>query len=82
MSPVFMAQSSKKKPPENFEQAMAQLQEIAQSFESGALGLEESIKAYEESNALINYCYEQLDIAKEKIEILQKGKLQPYATDE
>lgn len=55
----------------NFEDAMKRLESIVQSIEQGKIGLEESIKQYEEGMALIKRCRTVLSDAEMKIQHLQ-----------
>jgi exodeoxyribonuclease VII small subunit len=55
----------------NFEQAMARLEKIVEAIEQGKVGLEESIKQYQEGMALISRCREVLGEAELKIQQLQ-----------
>ncbi len=55
-----------------FEDAMARLEEIVQSLESGELSLEDSIKAFEEGMKLAKFCSKKLDEAEKKVSILIK----------
>ena len=52
-----------------FEEALAALEETAESLRSGSLGLEESVEVYDKSILLYNRCKAILDKAKQKIEI-------------
>ena len=52
-----------------FEEALAALEETAESLRSGSLALEESVEVYDKSILLYNYCRQILDKAKQKIEI-------------
>ena len=52
-----------------FEEALAALEETAESLRSGSLGLEESVEVYDKSILLYNRCKAILDSAKQKIEI-------------
>ena len=52
-----------------FEEALAALEEKAESLRSGRLGLEESVEVYDKSILLYNRCRSILDKAKQKIEI-------------
>ena len=52
-----------------FEEALAALEETAESLRSGSLGLEESVEVYDKSILLYNRCRGILDQAKQKIEI-------------
>ena len=55
-----------------FEDAMARLEEIVQSLESGNLSLEESIKAFEEGMKLARFCSQKLEEAEKKVTMLMK----------
>lgn len=54
-----------------FEDAMKRLETIVQAIEQGKIGLEESIKQYEEGMALIRRCRGVLSDAELKIQHLQ-----------
>jgi len=60
----------KRKP--NFEEALKQLEEIAERIEQGKIGLEESISEYEQGMALVKQCREILANAEHKIQQLQE----------
>jgi len=55
-----------------FEEALEELETIAQKLESGELTLDESIQYYEKGVALAKFCHQKLEEAERKIEILQK----------
>lgn len=50
-----------------FEQAMAKLEEIVVTLEKGELGLEESLKLFEEGTKLAAFCNNALNEAEQKI---------------
>jgi len=50
-----------------FEDAIERLEELIEQIESGEIGLEESLKRYEEGSALIKRCRAILDDAHQKI---------------
>lgn len=52
----------------SFEQALAELEKIVHSLESGQAPLAESISSYERGVSLKNYCEKKLKEAQEKIE--------------
>lgn len=52
----------------SFEKALAELESIVGSLESGKAPLEESISAYERGIALKSYCEKKLQEARLKIE--------------
>ncbi len=54
-----------------FEEALEQLETIAERIEQGKIGLEESINQYERGMALVKQCRDILAKAELKIERLQ-----------
>lgn len=66
---------SKKKTdqPLTFEQAVEQLEQIIEKIESGEVGLEDSLSAYEQGMKLIGHCRSVLTKAETKIEELTVG---------
>ena len=55
-----------------FEEALKQLETIADQIEQGKIGLEESITKYEKGMALVKRCREILANAESKIQKLQE----------
>jgi len=55
-----------------FEEALKQLETIAEQIERGTIGLEESIDKYEEGMALVKQCRDILSKAELKIQHLQQ----------
>ncbi len=64
----------KKKENLKFEEAIQELEEIAEKLEKGQISLEESILAYERGIELKNICIHRLQEAESKIEILSKSQ--------
>ena len=62
---------SKKK--EKFEDLLKRLQEISELLESEEVGLEDSIKLYEEGVKLSKLCHQKLEEAELKITNLKQG---------
>ena len=60
----------KRKP--TFEEALKELETIAEKIEQGKIGLEESITQYERGMALVKQCREILAKAEHKIQQLQE----------
>jgi exodeoxyribonuclease VII small subunit len=54
-----------------FEQALGRLEKIVESIEQGKIGLEDSIKHFEEGMGLIQLCRRILSTAEMKIQQLQ-----------
>lgn len=61
-----------KKKENSFEESLSRLQEISDSLESGDVGLEQSIKLYEEGISLAKVCYTTLKEAELKVTELKK----------
>jgi exodeoxyribonuclease VII small subunit len=57
-----------------FEAALARLEEIVTELEAGELGLEQSLKLFEEGVKLARICNARLEEAERKVEILMKDK--------
>ncbi len=55
----------------SFEQALARLEQIVKSLESGNVPLEDLIKLFDEGTSLVKLCTERLDKAEEKVRLLQ-----------
>lgn len=51
-----------------FEDNLKQLETLIAKMESGALNLDEMIKAFEEGRVLVKTCHEELDAIRLKIE--------------
>ena len=63
----------KKKEELNFEEAIQELEDIAEKLEKGQISLEESILAYERGVELKKVCTDRLKEAESRIEILSKA---------
>ncbi|MDD2240179.1 MAG: exodeoxyribonuclease VII small subunit [Kiritimatiellae bacterium] len=64
--------TEKKDKPQSFEKALKRLEEIAEAMESGDLGLEKMVAAFEEGQKLVKRCSSKLNEVEKKIEILVK----------
>lgn len=56
----------------SFEDSLAKLEDITANLESGELGLEESLKKFDEGVKLAEFCNRKLDEAQQKVNILLK----------
>lgn len=64
----------------SFEESLKKLETIVEQLEKGDLGLEESLKLFEEGVGLSTACKQELDAAEGKVEMLIKqrdGSLKP-----
>ena len=67
----------------NFEQALAELQDLVEMMEKGRLSLEDSLKYFERGVRLIRQCQNELSAAEQKVKILtEQQKLEPYQNDD
>jgi exodeoxyribonuclease VII small subunit len=69
------------KPPESFEQAMAELAELVAQMEAGQLPLEASVAAYARGSELVRYCAAQLEKVESQVKILEGDMLKPFAPE-
>ena len=60
-----------------FETALSKLEQITSEIEEGELGLEKSLKKFDEGVHLVDFCSEKLEEARSQVELLLKknGKL-------
>lgn len=66
----------------SFETQLKQLEELVAKLESGGLGLEESIEAYEKAMALCTALDQQLEAGEKKLTVLQNGAEQPFEAED
>ncbi len=64
--------------PASFEAALAELEAIVATMESGELPLKESLAAYKRGAALLQYCQATLKDAEQQVVVLEKGVLQAF----
>lgn len=67
--------------PEQFEDAMKELQGIVQSMENQVLSLDDALKAYERGMLLSRVCQQKLDDAQLQVQVLQDNLLKPLSQD-
>ena len=60
-----------------FEQALEELDALVRRMESGQLGLDDSIAAYQRGAELAKYCEARLAAAEEQIKVLDGDLLKP-----
>lgn len=56
----------------SYEESFTRVEELVRELESGELSLKQSLQKYEEAVKSMNHCYELLDEAQNKIEMLVK----------
>ncbi|MEY2718492.1 MAG: Exonuclease small subunit [Pseudomonadota bacterium] len=68
-------------PPKSWEEATEALEALVRRMESGSLSLEESIKAYREGVALVQWSRETLASAQQQVRVLEEDMLKPYSPE-
>lgn len=68
--------------PKSFEAALAELDGLVTSMESGQLALEQSLSAYKRGAELLQYCQSALQAAEQQVRILEEGTLKPFSPSE
>jgi exodeoxyribonuclease VII small subunit len=63
--------------PQDFEQALAELEALVERLEHGDLPLEEALRTFERGVVLTRHCQACLQTAQQKVEILLKRSGQP-----
>lgn len=64
--------------PEDFETALAELEALVATMESGSLALEQSLAAYARGVALTRLCQQKLSQAEQQVKVLEAGMLRPF----
>jgi exodeoxyribonuclease VII small subunit len=67
--------------PASFETALAELETIVATMESGQLPLAESLAAYKRGAELLQYCQAALKDAQQQVQILERGVLKSFEPD-
>ncbi len=63
--------------PDDFEGALAALEQLVAKMESGDLPLEQSLAAYEQGVKLAQICQQRLDKVEQQVQVLQGQLLRP-----
>ena len=66
----------------NYEEAMAELENIVDALEEGNQKLEEAMALFERGQALMKRCAELLQAAELKVQQLSGEELSPFAEEE
>jgi exodeoxyribonuclease VII small subunit len=67
--------------PKSFESALAELETIVRTMESGDLTLEQSLAAHRRGLALARYCQATLSQAQAQVRVLERDALKPLPED-
>jgi exodeoxyribonuclease VII small subunit len=77
-TPSKAAQDAPAAVPEDFEQALAELEQLVAAMEGGALSLEASLAAYERGATLARFCQERLSAAEQQVKLLEGDVLRVF----
>jgi exodeoxyribonuclease VII small subunit len=69
---------TKTPPPQSFESALAELENIVAQMESGQLPLEETLSAYKRGAELLQFCQNALADAQQQVLVLENGVLNKF----
>lgn len=61
--------------PQDFESAIAELESLVASMESGGMSLEQSLAAYQRGVALSKVCQQRLSAAEHQVKVLEADML-------
>jgi exodeoxyribonuclease VII small subunit len=67
--------------PKSWEEASEALEALVRRMESGSLSLEESIKAYREGVALVQWSRQTLASAQQQVRVLEEDMLKPFSPE-
>jgi len=75
---AMSAKSAKTDQPESFEAALAELERIVSSMESGKMTLEQSLAAHKRGLELAQYCQGVLARAQQEVKVLEENTLKNF----
>jgi len=77
-----MSKPAKPQHTQTFESAVAELESIVTSMESGQLSLEESLASYRRGAELLKFCQATLQEAQQQVKVLENGVLKTFGPTE
>jgi|SRR5215831_13950596 len=77
--PEMTPKPAKADQPESFEHALAELEKIVASMESGKLTLEQSLAAHKRGLELAQYCQGVLARAQQQVKVLEENTLKNFS---
>ncbi len=78
----LMTKSSKSGQPQSFEEALAELEKVVATMESGKLTLEQSLEAHRRGIELAQFCQSVLARAQQQVKVLEEDALKNLASDD
>lgn len=82
-NPAFEFRMAKKTPPalpppENYEDALAELERLVADMEGGQMPLDRLVEGYKRGAELLGYCRGRLDAVEQQVKVLEEGQLKPW----
>jgi exodeoxyribonuclease VII small subunit len=77
-----MSKPPKPQDTQTFESAVAELEKIVDSMETGQLSLEESLASYKRGAELLKFCQSTLQEAAQQVKLLENGVLKSFGPTE
>lgn len=65
--------------PQSYEAAVAELERLVSSMESGQMPLDQLLGAYRRGAALLAFCRERLKAVEDQVKVLEDGQLKPWS---
>ncbi|MEF7613394.1 exodeoxyribonuclease VII small subunit [Aquincola sp. MAHUQ-54] len=62
-----------------YEDALAELEQLVQTMESGQLPLDRLLESYKRGADLLSLCRSRLQAVEEQVKVLEDGQLKPWA---
>ncbi len=78
----LMTRSPKSGQPQSFEEALAELEKVVATMESGKLTLEQSLEAHRRGIELAQFCQSVLARAQQQVKVLEEDALKNLASDD
>ncbi|MFT3858800.1 MAG: exodeoxyribonuclease VII small subunit [Aquabacterium sp.] len=64
--------------PGNYEEALAELEQLVGRMESGALPLDQLLASYQRGAQLLQFCRGRLEAVEQQVKLLEEGQLKPW----
>jgi exodeoxyribonuclease VII small subunit len=69
------------KPPETYEAALEELEQLVGLIESGKLPLEQLLTGYQRGAELLKFCRDKLEAVETQIKVLDEGALKSWTPE-
>jgi exodeoxyribonuclease VII small subunit len=67
--------------PASYETALAELDQLVQAMEAGALPLDQLLDNYRRGAALLEFCRGKLQAVEEQVKVLEEGQFKPWTNN-